>query len=101
MAVKISIGPLKIPALKFKKGLLLSLHLPWPLDITINVPPVDIQFWPELTLLPATTIFDPAWTEGIIKGMMTGIIEAVFNAVEPYLDGLARDFYARRGKEET
>jgi len=78
------------------------------------VPPGDITLTPEITLLPEITVFDPAWVTGIVEGMaewfgniargvvdaaIPGIIQAVFNAVEPYLDGLAEEFYERRGKE--
>jgi len=94
MVSKITIGPLKIPAL--------------------TVFGVDI--WPEITLLPKITVFDPEWitekvegmaewfgsiARGVVDSMIPGIIQAMFNAVEPYLDDLARDFYARRGKEKT
>jgi len=76
------------------------------------IPPGDIQLWPEIQLLPEITVFDPEWVVGVVEGMaewignisrgvvdsmIPGIIQAVFNAVEPYLDGLAEDFYRRRG----
>jgi len=80
--------------------------------VHIRVPPGDLQLWPEVQLLPEITVFDPEWIVGIVEGMaewigsvargvvdvMTpGIIQAVFDAVEPHLDGLAEDFYRRRG----
>jgi len=99
MVDKITIGPLKVPARKLKKGQLLSLHLPFPIDRDIDVPPSDITLWPEITLLPAITVFDPDWTTGIVQGMMPAIIESVFKAVEPYLDKLAEEYYAHEGKE--
>jgi len=34
---------------------------------------------------------------GVVDSMLPGIIQATFNAVEPYLDKLAEDFYRRRG----
>jgi len=37
----------------------------------------------------------------VVDAALPNIIQAVFNAVEPYLDGLAEEFYARRGKEKT
>jgi len=113
MVGKISIGPLKIPALALKKGQLLHWHIPFPIDRDIDVPPGDITLWPEKTLLPAVTVFDPEWivekvegmsewfgniARGVVDAAMPNIIQAVFNAVEPYLDGLAADFYRRRGK---
>jgi len=61
------------------------------------VPPSDIQFWPEIQLLAALTVFDPDWITDAVNGMMSTIAEGVFKAVEPYLDGLAEDFYRRRG----
>jgi len=108
---KITIGPLKIPALAFRKGQLLHLHLPFPIDRDIDVPPSDITLWPEITLLPRITVFDPEWVHdilgdasewianiarGVVDSMTTEIIEATFKAVEPYLDGLAEEYYARK-----
>lgn len=114
MVRKISIGPLKIPGLTIKKGSLLTIKFPWPLDIKIYVPPWDITFWPELTLLPRITVFDPQWildflmekaewfsnaVRGVLETMIPWIAESVFNLVEPYLDKLAGDFYERHEKE--
>jgi len=89
---------LAIPAFKIRRGQLLDISI---LGVGVVVPPFDIQFWPEIQLLPAITVFDPDWIADIVKGMMSTIAEGVFKAVEPYLDGLAVDFYARRGKEKT
>jgi len=112
----IKIGPLVIPALALLKGQLLHYHLGWPFDIDLDVPPGDITITPSITLLPEITVFDPAWITGIVEGkvdwikgvaggvvesMIPAIIEAVFNAVEPHLDKLAEEFYARRGEEKT
>jgi len=109
---KLTIGPLKIPAFKLAKGQLLHWHIPWPIDRDLDVPPGDITFWEEKTLLSAVTVFDPEWIHEIVEGKadwikniaagvvdaaLPTIIEATFNAVEPYLDGLAEDFYRRRG----
>jgi len=69
------------------------------MGVGVVVPPSEIQLWPEIQLLPEITVFDPDWIADIVKGMMPTIAEGVFNAVEPYLDSLARDFYERRGKE--
>jgi len=59
-------------------------------------------------------VFDPQWildtlTEkadwfkeavgGVVDGLTAGIIQAVFDAVEPYLDGLAEEFYERHQQE--
>jgi len=113
MVSKVSIGPLKIPALAFRKGQLLHWHIPFPIDRDLDVPPGDITLWPEKTLLPAVTVFDPEWihdllegkadwigniARGVVDAMTPTIIQATFKAVEPYLDGLAADFYRRRGK---
>jgi len=108
---KITIGPLRIPALALRKGQLLHWHIPWPIDRDLDVPPGDITITPEITLLPAITVFDPEWitekvegmadwigniARGVVDAATPTIIEATFNAVEPYLDKLAEDFYARR-----
>jgi len=94
---KITIPRLAIPALKIPRGLLLDIDI---LGTHIRIPPSDIELWPEIQLLPEITVFDPEWiTRGVVESMTPTIIQAVFNAVEPYLDGLAIDFYARRGKE--
>jgi len=92
MVSKVTIGPLKIPRLEI----------------------MGVEIWPEITLLPRITVFDPEWihdilgekaswiasiARGVVDSMTTGIIEATFKAVEPHLDKLAEDFYARRGKE--
>jgi len=92
MVGKISIGPLKIPRLVV----------------------MGVEIWPEITLLPRVTVFDPEWihdildgkagwissiARGVVDDMTTGMIQATFKAVEPHLDKLAEDFYARRGKE--
>jgi len=111
LSPKITIPRLAIPALRIRRGFLLDIEI---LGQHIRVPPSDITLWPEIQLLPETTVFDPAWITDAVEGMsdwfgniargvvdaaMPNIIQAVFNAVEPYLDGLAEDFYARRGKE--
>jgi len=111
---KITIGPLKIPGLKITKGQLLTITLPFIIPLKLEIPPADITFWPEITLLPAITVWDPEWilgildekvgwfgdiARGVVEGMIGWIIQKVFEAVRPYLDELARDFYARRGKE--
>jgi len=93
---KITIPRLAIPALKITRGQFLDIDI---VGIHLRVPPGDIQLWPEIQLLPEITVFDPDWITDIIKGMMPTIAEGVFKAVEPYLDKLAEDFYARRGKE--
>jgi len=85
---------LAIPALKIRRGLLLDIDL---VGQHIRVPPSDLDITPEIQLLPAITVFDPDWIADIVKGMMSTIAEGVFKAVEPYLDGLAEDFYRRRG----
>jgi len=36
---------------------------------------------------------------GVVDAAIPGIIQAVFNAVEPYLDGLAEEFYERHQQE--
>jgi len=105
---KITIPRLAIPAFKLKAGQLLDISI---FGVGIKVPPVDIQFWPEIQLLPETVVFDPAWiwdvlgdaaewigniARGVVESMIPTIIEATFKAVEPYLDKLAEDFYARR-----
>jgi len=110
---KITIPRLAIPALKIRRGQLLDISI---MGIGIVVPPVDISFWPEIQLLPAMTVFDSEWIHdildekvgwfgniaaGVVDAATPTIIEATFKAVEPYLDGLARDYYARRGKEKT
>jgi len=68
------------------------------MGVGIVVPPIDIQFWPEIQLLPKTTVYDPDWITDIVKEMMPTIAEGVFKAVEPYLNKLAEDFYERRKK---
>jgi len=67
--------------------------------------------WPEIQLLPETTVFDTEWVigaveeradwianiaRGAVDAAIPGIVQAVFAGVEPYLDRLAEDFYARR-----
>lgn len=89
---KLTIGPLKIPRLVV----------------------LGVEIWPEITLLPEITVFDPQWildflmekaewfseaVAGVVEGLMEGIIEGVFNAVEPYLDKLAGEYYEREEKE--
>jgi len=90
--MKITIGPLKIPRLEV----------------------LGVQIWPEITLLPKITVFDSDWildviedkaewfgniARGVVDVAIPDVIQATFNAVEPHLDKLAEDFYARRGKE--
>jgi len=106
---KITIPRLAIPAFKLKAGQLLDISI---FGVGIKVPPVDIQFWPEIQLLPETVVFDTEWVtttiegmadwigniaRGVVESMIPAIIEATFKAVEPYMDGLAEDFYRRRG----
>jgi len=94
MVGKITIGPLVIPKLEV----------------------FGVQITPEITLLPKITVFDPEWileilgdsaewigsiASGVVDAALPSIIEATFNAAEPYLNGLAEDFYARRGKEKS
>jgi len=108
---KITIPRLAIPALRIRRGFLLDIEI---LGQHIRVPPSDITLWPEIQLLPETTVFDPEWivekvegmsewfgniASGVVDAAMPTIIQAVFNAVEPHLDSLAEDFYARRGRE--
>ena len=90
---KITIGPLKIPRLEL----------------------FGVQITPEITLLPKITVFDPQWiidtlmesaewfseaVKGVVEVILPWIIESVFNAVEPYLDGLAAAFYEAHPEEE-
>jgi len=106
---KITIPRLAIPAFALKAGQLLDISL---FGVGVKVPPVDIQFWPEIQLLPETVVFNSEWVTtaieekadwikniaaGVVDAATPTIIEATFNAVEPYLDGLAEDFYRRRG----
>jgi len=89
--MKIRVGPLKIPRLEI----------------------FGREIWPEIPLLPATTVFDSEWVHdviedkaewfgdiarGVVEEMIGWIIDQTFKAVEPYLDKLAEDFYHRRGK---
>lgn len=75
---------------------------------------LGVEIWPEITLLPKITVFDPEWiieivegmadwfgdiAHGVVEGMIGWIIESVFNAVEPYLDKLAGEYYERHTKE--
>ena len=113
MAGKITIGPLKIPRLEIEAGSLLDVELPWPLP-HLKVPPLSFTLLPEITLLPELTVFDPEWildflmekaewlseaVAGVVDGLMEGIIQTVFNAVEPYLDKMAGEYYERHPKE--
>jgi len=97
MNPKITIPRLAIPALKIRRGQLLNVSV---MGVGVVVPPGDVQLWPEIQLLAETTVFDPDWITEIVKAMMPTIAEGVFKAVEPYLDKLAEDFYARRSKEK-
>jgi len=105
---KITIPRLAIPAFALKTGQLLDISI---FGVGIKVPPFDIQFWPEIQLLPETVVFDTEWVttaieekaewigniaRGVVESIIPTIIEATFNAVEPYLDKLAEDFYAGR-----
>lgn len=67
MVDEISIGPLKIPGLKIAKGSLLTISLPWPLSMKLEVPPFDIKFWDAFTLLPKITVYDPEWIHSIVE----------------------------------
>ena len=112
---EISIGPLKIPALKILAGFLLTLKLPWPLDIQIKVPPVDITFWNEITLLPKITVFNTdwifkaltenmAWFSDAVGSVLSGLSEQILGIVKAgfaaLFDSWARDFYERREEEK-
>jgi len=110
LSPKITIPRLAIPALKIRRGLFLDTEI---LGVKIRVPPGDIDLWPEIQLLPEITVFDPEWIVGIVEGMaewignvasgvvdaaIPGIIQAVFNAVEPTLDKWAAEYYERQQK---
>jgi len=97
-ALKVTIPRLAIPALKIGRGRLLDISI---MGVGVVVPPSDIQLWPEVQLLPEITVFDPGWITDIVTGMMPAIAEGIFKLVEPHLDKMAEDFYARRGKEKT
>jgi len=110
MGFKISLPRLAIPAIKIPKGIISFWVGPWK----VTIPPGDIQIFAGKELLPATTVFDSEWilnvldekagwigsiARGVVDAAIPGIIQAVFNAVEPYLDGLAADFYKRHSEE--
>jgi len=109
MGWQLKIPRLAIPQLKISKGQLLDISI---FGIGIKVPPFDITFWPEIELLPETVVFNSEWVTdtiygmadwfgsiaaGVVDSMIPTIIQATFNAVEPYLNSLAEDFYRRRG----
>jgi len=90
--VDIRFPGLKLPAFKLTRGQLLNVHL---LGVGLVIPPFDITFWAETTLLQPFTLFK---TEDITTGLLTpinAIPEAVWTLAKSTLDSLAKDYYER------
>lgn len=95
--VEIWFPGITIPGFKLTRGQLLDVSL---FGVGLVIPPFDIEFWKETTILGAFRLFE---TDDIAKAVIipvAGIAEAVWSLFESKLDEMAHDYYERH-KEES
>ena len=81
-----------IPAFKISKGRLLNVSL---LGVGLVIPPGDITFWPEKTILSAFTLFDTSDIVKDVGDLLGAIPEAVWTFATSWVEQQIKEYYEK------
>jgi len=90
--VEIKFPGLAIPAFRLTRGQLLNVNV---LGVGLVIPPVDITFWPQTTILEPFTLFKTEDITAALLAPINAIPQAVWNLATTILEQQIKEFYEK------